>query len=164
MLRGSEYFCESQRTQRLLALIISMTFPDGKNAKIFRNSIVEIIIPRLSHCFMLSLSSIILCFQFPSVGHSSLRYRLRFGILKARGGNLGSPWDELLTKIVVTHCLSQLFVALLLTRGAFLVIGSRLQATEISWKYKSMEIITQPRTDYRDPRLRDGGNNHEAKT
>ena len=162
MLRGSEYFCESQRTQRLLALIISMTFPDGKNAKIFRNSIVEIIIPRLSHCFMLSLSSIILCFHPLVIRPFATGYDS--GYWRQEANNLGSPWDELLTKIVVTHCLSRLFVALLLTRGAFLVIGSRLQATEISWKYKSMEIITQPRTDYRDPRLRDGGNNHEAKT
>ena len=162
MLRGSEYFCESQRTQRLLALIISMTFPDGKNAKIFRNSIVEIIIPRLSHCFMLSLSSIILCFHPLVIRPFATGYDS--GYWRQEANNLGSPWDELLTKIVVTHCLSQLFVALLLTRGAFLVIGSRFQATEISWKYKSMEIITQPRTDYRDPRLRDGGNNHEAKT
>ena len=163
MLRGSEYFCESQRTQRLLALIISMTFPDGKNAKIFRNSIAEIIIPRLSvscyHCRLLFCVSSFhpLVIRPFATGYDS-------GYWRQEANNLGSPWDELLTKIVVTHCLSRLFVALLLTRGAFLVIGSRFQATEISWKYKSMEIITQPRTDYRDPRLRDGGNNHEAKT
>ena len=163
MLRGSEYFCESHRGLGGLLptiLIIIMTFPDKKKCKniqkFFRhNNSLSLTVVSCYHCSLLFFVSI--RWSFPSLP-AIIRD------IEAGGGNLGSPWDELLTKIVVTHCLSRLFVALLLTRGAFLVIGSRFPATGISWKLKSSEIIAQPLSDYRDPRLRDGSYNHEVKT